>query len=391
MIALAPAVSNNLAVDIQHGTATIQQRAVGLTDYVANPIQTWIDTFQTLGYNLQQLGSQFQQYPFPLAQQVAANFAQYAVEYVQPYQEAGNAAVNYLLGTGPDTLAGGLQTAFSDAASGNIAGATEQLVSTLVQEPLQQIGQPMETIPQILNPITQNFATTTAYLTTTAITEYGVVLVIYMPSQFGSVLGEALQNVYNSFTAGDPVGGVINAIDVPGEVANVLLNGLPRTPGQYYGGLFSNNAGIAESTIYLTQGLAGKIAAPNAQDIMSGGSLSYGLGYFGNVLATGFPTPQTTFDTLVNSIQTYLGGFSGAAAAISPAASSIAAAFDSADLFKAFDPAMVTNIAASLGPSLAADVAGSLGSSLGANLAGSLATTLPVDLSMMALHILSAL
>ncbi|MCV7050292.1 hypothetical protein H7H82_06700 [Mycobacterium heidelbergense] len=59
----------------------------------------------------------------------------------------------------------------------------------------------------------------------------------------------------------------------------------------------------------------------------------------------------------------------------------------SAGVLKAFDPAAVTNIAASLGPSLAAEVAGSLG----ANLAGSLATTLSVDLSKVALHILSAL
>ncbi|BBZ50029.1 hypothetical protein H7H82_13035 [Mycobacterium heidelbergense] len=67
MIALTPAVSNDLAADIQHSAVTIQQRAVELTDYVANPIETWIDVFEAAGINIQSLAAQFQQYPFVLA------------------------------------------------------------------------------------------------------------------------------------------------------------------------------------------------------------------------------------------------------------------------------------------------------------------------------------
>ncbi|ORA76837.1 hypothetical protein K3U93_05540 [Mycobacterium malmoense] len=393
LIALTPAVSNDLASDIQHGTTIIQQRAVELTDYVANPVQTWIDVFEAAGINISSLATQYQQHPFPVPQQMAANFLQYAVEYVKPYQTAANQGIGYFLGT-PNTSTLGiflpqLGTALADIKAGNITSAFS-IFNTLFFDAALYVGEPLETIPQILNPITQNLANATAYLTDDAIANVGVYFVSSLPDEFFGSLGTSLQNVYNSFTAGDPLGALINAIDVPGALTNAVLNGTPFSNGTYGGGLISDGGGLANTLSLLTpQGLAKDMVAPNAQNIMSGGSLPFALGYLANLVTTGFPTPQTFFDNLLSAIQFAIGNPVGAAEAISPAASSVMAGLPglSADVLKAFDPAAVTNIAASLGPSLAANVAGSLGSSLGANIAGTLAVELPT----LALHILSAL
>ncbi|MCV7052369.1 hypothetical protein H7H82_17530 [Mycobacterium heidelbergense] len=404
MIALTPTAATDLTPDLQHGVAAVEQHAVELTDTVANPIQTWITTFEAAGINIQSLIAQYAQHPFPVAQQVAANFLQYGMQYVNPYTLASKAATNFYLGTAKSSFVPGLQSAIISATQGNITGAVTDLYDAFYGTPIVSILHPLQTIPSIFNPITQNLANASKYLTVTALTNVGSVATIDIPTYaFNTVLGTSLQNVYNSFAAGDPVGGLINTIDIPGAVTNAFLNGLLRPDGTYVSGVLSDgganviNGLVGVIGITSTQGLAKQIVAPNAQNIMAGGSLSYALGQLLNLVTTGFPTPQTIVDNAVNLLQ-YLFANPGAAAAavnvgnlaaLAPAASALPGL--SAGVLKAFDPAAVTNIAASLGPSLAAEVAGSLGSSLGANLAGSLATTLSVDLSKMALHILSAL
>ncbi|MCV7052001.1 hypothetical protein H7H82_15600 [Mycobacterium heidelbergense] len=334
-----------------------------------------------------------------LAQQVAANFLQYGVQYVTPYQTATNAAVNYFLGTGGGDFVPLLQSAAADAVSGNISLAFTELQSALWTAPAVQIGEPLEGIPTILNPITQNLANTSKYLTTTGLKDFGGWFALTLATRIFTPIGTGLQNVYDSLIAGDPVGALINTIDIPGELTNSIINGFPSLNGTYSSGILSDGTNGLAKIVLLTlpQGLATQVVAPNAQNIMSGGSLSYALGYLANLVTTGFPNPQTVVDNAVNLLQ-YLFANPGAAAAavnvgnfaaLAPAASALPGL--SVGVVKAFDPAAVTNIAASLGPSLAAEVAGSLGSSLGANLAGSLATTLSVDLSKIALHILSAL
>ncbi|ORA66557.1 hypothetical protein BST25_23145 [Mycobacterium heidelbergense] len=409
MIALTPAVSNDLAADIQHSMTDLQQRAVELTDYVANPIQDWITTFQAAGVNLSSLYAQFQQHPFVLSQQLAANLLHYGASYVKPYQTAANAAVGYFLGTaakaGSADFIPQIYTGLTDLAAGNFAAGIPALTNSIWVSTAVGVLQPLEAIPQILNPITQNLANATSYMTVTGIANIAGYFADHFPAVLFGPIGVGVQNVYNSLVAGDPLGAVINAIDIPALVTNSLLNGTVNArTGLYSGGLLSDgSAGFLNYLITVTpQGLAKVMVAPNAQNILGGGSLAFQAGYLGNVLATGFPTPQIAFDNLLNVIRTYAGIPSAAAAAaangsgfaaLAPAASSAMAGLStglpglSAGVLKAFDPAAVTNIAASLGPSLAAEVAGSLG----ANLAGSLATTLSVDLSKMALHILSAL
>ncbi|ORA76172.1 hypothetical protein BST25_01095 [Mycobacterium heidelbergense] len=404
MIALTPVLSTDVASDLQRGTVAIQHRAIELADTVANPIQTWIDTFQAAGINIQSLVTQFQAYPFPGLEQVTANFLQYGVDYVSPYHTAANAAVNYFLGTGSSDLVPLIQTGLAEAAAGNFSGtkgAVDTLVQALYINPFVNVLEPLEKIPQILNPITLNLSSATNFLTVNAIADIGVIFVFDLPGEFEQALGTSLQNIYNSFTAGDAVGALVNAVDIPGAVTNALLNG-SYSGGAYNAGLISDGSGLAK-TLFLTipQQLAPEIVAPGAQNIMSGGSLLTAYQDFFNALTNGWPTAQEVFNNLLNVIDYALSksGVSAAAAnggdfaALAPAASILSAGLPglSVGVLKGFDPAAVTSIAGSLGPSLAAEVAGSLGSSLGANLAGSLATTLSVDLSKVALHILSAL
>ncbi|OIN77972.1 hypothetical protein [Mycobacterium malmoense] len=373
VIALTPAVSNDLAADIQHGAVTFQQRAVELTDYVANPIQTWIDTFDAAAINIQSLAAQYALHPFPVLQQVAANFLQYGVEYVQPYQTAANAAVQYFLGMGPQDFVPLLQTAMTQVEAGQINTAVGTLVNALYTNPIFDVAEKLETIPEILNPITQNLANATKDLTSSAIDNVGFYFAISLPYMINESLGPSLQNVYDSFAAGDPVGGLINAIDVPGEVTNTVLNGLPFD-GVYINGLISaggpalNSGGSLAKALMLEipQHLAESIVAPGAQNIMTGGSLSYALGYLGNLVTTSFPTPQILFDSLLNLMQTYLlGGFSGAAAATLPAAGSIVGAFNPADVLNG--GSAMASLATEL-PGLSADAANMAGH-LGADLA----------------------
>ncbi|BBZ52158.1 hypothetical protein H7H82_07700 [Mycobacterium heidelbergense] len=396
MIALTPVLSTDVASDLQRGTVAIQHRAIELADTVANPIQTWIDTFQAAGINIQSLVTQFQAHPFPGLEQLAANFLQYGVDYVSPYHTAANAAANYFLGTGSSDFVPLIQQALAEAAAGQFSGssgAVQTLVGALYTNPVIQVLEPLETIPQILNSITQNLANATDYLTTNGIADIGVFFVLGLPVAFEQALGTSVQNVYDSFTAGDTVGALVNAVDIPGAVTNALLNG-SYSGGNYFNGLISDGSGLAK-TLFLTipQQLAPEIVAPGAQNTMSGGSLLTAYQDFFNTLTNGWPTAQEVFNNLLNVIDYALSKSGGAAAAVNagnfaalaPAASALPGL--SVGVVKGFDPAAVTNIAASLGPSLAAEVAGSLG----ANLAGSLATTLSVDLSRVALHILSAL
>ncbi|ORA79232.1 hypothetical protein BST29_19270 [Mycobacterium malmoense] len=374
MIALTPAVSNDLAADIQHGAVTFQQRAVELTDYVANPIQTWIDTFDAAAINIQSLAAQYALHPFPVLQQVAANFLQYGVEYVQPYQTAANAAVQYFLGMGPQDFVPLLQTAMTQVEAGQINTAVRTLVNALYTNPIFDVAEQLETIPTILNPITQNLANATKDLTSSAIDNVGFYFAISLPAAISQSLGPSLQNVYDSFAAGDPVGGLINAIDVPGEVTNTVLNGFPGNNGWYTMGLISaggpalnSGSSLAKALMLeIPQQLTESIVAPGAQNIMTGGSLSYALGYLGNLVTTSFPTPQILFDSLLNLVQTYLlGGFSGAAAATLPAADSIVGAFNPADVLNG--GSAMASLATEL-PGLPGDVANMAGH-LGADLA----------------------
>ncbi|BBZ49268.1 hypothetical protein H7H82_12955 [Mycobacterium heidelbergense] len=414
LIALTPTVANDLAADAQRSTVIIQHHAIELADTVANPIQTWVDTFSTLGINLQALWAQFQAVPFALSQQLAANFLQYGVDYVSAFQNAAIAADAQFLNTGSSAyFVPGLELAGTELMSGQIAKGVTQLYNTVWNLPITNIGYKLFPLLNLPGYILQNATNFSNSMAETGVPAFVLQTVFGIPGNFSTALGNGLQAVYDSFTAGDQLGAVINAIDIPGEIANLVLNGTYNGFDGYSEGIFSAAPGGTNGLVQLlTSGgpqiFAADMVAPNAQNIVQGGSIATAFGNFVNTLnfwnpaTTSWPTVQSLFDGILGVFRYVLEDIGGAPAAaangsgfaaLAPAASSAMAGLSgglpglSAGVLKAFDPAAVTNIAGSLGPSLAAEVAGSLG----ANLAGSLATTLSVDLSKVALHILSAL
>ncbi|ORA77081.1 hypothetical protein K3U93_14450 [Mycobacterium malmoense] len=394
LIALTPTVSTDAASDIQRSVVNAQHRAVALADDVVNPIQTWIDTLTTAGSNLQLIGDAWLQMPFPIAQQVAANWIQYASDYVGAYQLSAAGAARYFSGGNvTHDLIPVMYTALTDLRAGDIADALSQFNVALWTAPLIAIGTPLENILLIPTYMAQEFANASAG----SINFLGLFVLLGLintESHTVASFGEGIQGVYDALSAGDPLGVLTNLLNLPAVVTNGFLNGV-GTPPTSSSGLLAYAGGPLNTELnIISQVLAGNIVAPDAQNIVKGGSLVTATQDFINQLVTGWPSLRGTIDSLVANLDQYL-GYLGAAnggaaasvtdlAAISPAASTLTTELPglSADVLKGFDPAMVTDIAGSLGPSLGADVTGTL---------GTMATTLSVDLSTLALHILSAL
>ncbi|WP_211278380.1 hypothetical protein, partial [Mycobacterium heidelbergense] len=170
---------------------------------------------------------------------------------------------------------------------------------------------------------------------------------------------------------------VLNLLNVPPVTLNGFINGLNGGSQPNLGLINTPYSSLYTEYSFVSNALAKAIVAPNSQNIVNGGSLSAGAQQFVSQFLNGWPSPQLAINQLINTLEGLFGGSNAASAAAAlnggGIAASVAAGLPgvSAGVLKAFDPAAVTNIAASLGPSLAAEVAGSLG----ANLAGSLATT----------------
>ncbi|ORA79618.1 hypothetical protein K3U93_05255 [Mycobacterium malmoense] len=401
LIALTPAVLNDVASDLQRSAVTIEHHAVQLLSSdpgVVNPIQTWTDALQLAGTNLQSLYEQWSQIPFLVPQQVAANGVQYASDYVGAYQTAATGLVNTF---GPGGTAWPLvQSGLDNIFAGNITAGMQDIFGILSDQIVFGILEPLEGILNIPRYGLDNLTTAYSYLLIppslldpSVLIYLGDDLTEKLPDAIVYGTGTGLQDALEAARAGDLAGAVTNLLNIPGLQFNTLFNGYTQSRFQ-----------PIDSGILTTPQLAGWIqqflgvwrtpfakalVAPGSQNIAAGGSLATAVSDFINQLFTQWPVVGAFFQPFFN------GSDAAGAAAFSGGSAMASLPTElpglSADVLKAFDPAAVTNIAASLGPSLAADVAGSLGSSLGSNIAGSLATTLSVELPTLALHILSAL
>lgn len=273
VISLTPAVSNSVAADIHHRVAVVEQHAVDLADTVANPIETWIDTFTAAETNLQSLYADFKAAPFPVFRQVAANWLQYGVDYVGPFKEAANNLTSFYLGSTSSGFVPDLVNATKDLQTGNITGWLRLLYSAFYSTPFISL-EPMESIPKILTYMLQNGTNTYNFATTTALVDIAAQGALALPSGVETALGNGLQAVYDSFIAADPRGVVLNALNVPGLLAYALINGTEFTPGNWNGGLISNGGSVGKFlTSTLPQLLASDTVAPGSQNIMEGGSV----------------------------------------------------------------------------------------------------------------------
>ncbi|OIN80783.1 hypothetical protein BMG05_10585 [Mycobacterium malmoense] len=376
LIALTPAVPDDVASGLPRSAVNVEYRGVKLTDTLVSPIETWIETLSAAAGNVQTLVDEWGQTPFVVAQQVAANWVQFASDYVGAYQQSAQSAVNYFTGNSASDFWPLMEQALNDITAGNIQQAFAYqgpLYTGLLFEPSVTILAPLENIPAILAYSATDFANGLTYMFGDGV--FGGLAVMGEAVELGlgaaalSSIGDSLQPVYNSLAAGDPLGVVLNVLNIPGVATNDVLNGFLNSSGERVGGLLATGGPIKALISTVLPIIARDMVAPDAQSIAEGGSLPTAIQEFINQLINGWPS-------LTNLSDIYFGGVN-----MAPSAVAMSADFPglSADVLKAFDPAMVT------------DIAGSLGPSLGANIAGSLATTLSVDLSTLALHIISAL
>ncbi|OIN80539.1 hypothetical protein BMG05_12345 [Mycobacterium malmoense] len=243
---------------------------------VVNPFQTWIDTFQTAGTNLQTLANDWLQLPAPLLQQVSANWVQYASDYVGAYQSAASGFVKYFFGSAKNDFAGTVATGVTDWMKGNFSAAFNAWGQAVWRNPFEFVGLPLEGILQIPKYITSNLSTFTNNFVTDFSFDIGLPLVTaYTP--ITTALSGSIGSAITDWDAGETLGAVTNVLDLPGQLTNALLNEVSLE-------------NLGTEIVALPQSLAGTIVAPNAQNIAAGGSIGAALQDFGNQLVTGWPS-----------------------------------------------------------------------------------------------------
>ncbi|OIN82778.1 hypothetical protein BMG05_00310 [Mycobacterium malmoense] len=314
MTDLFSGVGNELE-SLASGASALAVPAAALTDFINPaalplPVQTWVTTFQALGMNTQQIFDAWTQMPFPVAQQIAANWLQYGSDYVGPFQTVANNMVNYFTGTQTSDFVPLLQQAWSalinTSSSTNITQAFNDLNFAFIINPAIQFGEPLENVLAIPTYIAANFSSFVNGLLNTGnglpFTAIGYFVASLEPLLEKTFAG-ALQASFNAFNVGDATDGVLNLVNIPGAMINALLNGQfnnTKTIQGWANGLLSFatcRAGtcspsglLSKLLLNFSPNLASTMVAPNGQNIAQGGSLVTAFQNFANQLINGWPS-----------------------------------------------------------------------------------------------------
>lgn len=383
LIALTPAVSNDAAADLQRSVVSVQHHAVELADTVVNPIETWVDTLQTAYSNAQVIANTYRQVPAPVLQQVAANWANYAGQYVGNYQTAAFAAVNYFLGTAPSSFVPRLLPGIEAAQAGDFTDAFSTFYNAFWLFPIAGILSPLEDQLFIPQNIFNNLASGWSYATNAGLQSIGGNYILGLPQMLFLGTGQGLQNIYNAAIAGSPLGVATNVLNFPGLVTNFFLNGPPTGPLHGSSGLLSAPSPtnkFASGALYSTvqtvlPGLQASIVAPGSQNVMQGGSLAVAIQNFLYQLVGGWPSAPFITDSFIKFVQTFgsLPGIGGPGTAASVGNLALAAPTLNTLSVNLASAAGQTGLAGM--SALSADIAAAVG-----NLGGGLASRLPAML-----------
>lgn len=367
LIVVTPVAANEVQSVLQH-------RAVELVS--VDPVQTWLDILPQAVGNIETIFNKWSEIPFPLAQQVLANWVQYTSEYVGAFQISANAAVNYYLGTGPTDFMGWIETALRYPLSlfNHVPNA---LFQAFWGAPLNDILYPLGGTVAPSGYILQNLADAYTFALSAG-GKLGDYSLVDLPQVVVQAMGISLRDALIAYQGDDLPAALANVINIPGVMVDTLING-----GKF--GYNSENFGWGLLSTFATQtdphsvpglvsmvvntmlpSLAEKIVAPGASNIMAGDSLSAAVSALINQLFSGWPSPEYIGEMLANFLQTYFGASGGAAtvASVAEVASATPAAGTvSADIAAAADLSGLASLSM-----LPADVAGITGS-LGADLA----------------------
>lgn len=390
LIAVTPVAGDEIQSTLQH--RALVDLASG---YDVDPIQTWLSIVPQALANIQTIFDKWSEIPAPLAQQVLANWVQYASDFVGAFQKSAYGAVDYFLGTGPRDFMGWLELARTYAMKlPDFNHVPNALFQAFWGAPLTRIAFPLGDALAPSGYILQNLATAYTFALDSG-GKLGDYALVTLPSVVVQAMGISLRDALLAWNYDDnlPVA-LANLINTPGAMVDALINGGKfGISGENFGwGLLSTPPtatdpysvpGLLSRVVNtLLPELAEKIVAPGAQNIVEGGSLSSAVSAFVNQLFGGWPSPEYIADMLVEFLQTYFGvGNVGSVANIASVADiagvAPAAGALSADLASVTD---LSDLAALL--LVPADIAGITGG-LGADLAsmfdpGAILSVLPL-------------
>ncbi|BBZ50434.1 hypothetical protein H7H82_17915 [Mycobacterium heidelbergense] len=288
-------------------------------------VQTWMNTFASAGTNLQTVYNTWSEVPFPVLQQVAANGVSYADLYVSQFQTAATSAIKFFMGTQKSQFAGLINTALADFMSGQISTAFyPYLYEALWSFPFTQVLLPMRKILNIPIDISQNLYNATNYLLTTGVTDIGNFGILQLPHVLFASLGNNLQLVYDSWTAGNPLGALTNLANMPGAITNDFLNGGVLSGRSLTSGLLNYPSGTLSVLVNTIAGnLATEIVAPNAQNVALGGSLANAIQGFVNQLINGWPSLTAVVNAVSSGLSNIPGELTSLLRSIPPVLSSL--------------------------------------------------------------------
>ncbi|UNB96120.1 hypothetical protein [Mycobacterium malmoense] len=295
MVDLFTGVENELASLVSGASAAAVPASV--VSNAINPVQAWINAFESAGTNIQSIFNTWSKTPFPVLQQIAANGIQYGSIYAGAFQTSANDLAAYFSSGAGTTFWNILSTAQKAFAAGNISSAMGSLYSAFWGDLIVFGGLPLEQILNIPIDVTQNIANATLYGLKTGLSQAVTWGVLDLPEQPWIALGTSLQAISTAWGAGDPVGLLTNIINIPGAMVNAFLNGAKNnSTGLLSAPItgFPHGDGLVNVLVNsVLPNLAEQIVVPGAQNVVGGGSLVTAIQNFANKLITGWPSAST--------------------------------------------------------------------------------------------------
>ncbi|TDO08838.1 hypothetical protein EV580_4868 [Mycobacterium sp. BK086] len=209
---LAPPMPNVQAVQRAVSSVGVELSAS------VNPIENWIQVFQTSVANLGAIGQQIADSPAPILQQIVTNQIA-AFEDLKTRFDNNAGTIKLILDGAPNAIA----TARGQLQSGDIVGAFDtfnnQIVIPLALAGVQAVSDLTRPLVSTVNNFAKAFATIPDAV-------FQVILPMTFPlvSTINAAV-QATQDVYDGVVAGDPAAVINTLVNLPANLVNGFLNG----------------------------------------------------------------------------------------------------------------------------------------------------------------------
>ncbi|WP_179469965.1 hypothetical protein [Mycolicibacterium vinylchloridicum] len=209
---LAPPLPDTQAMQRAVSSVSVELSAA------VNPIENWIQVFQTSAANLGAIGQQIADSPAPILSQIVAN-QMAAFEDLKTRLDSSAGTVKLILDGAPNAIA----TARGQLQSGDIVGAFDtfnnQIVIPLALAGVQTVSDLTRPLVSMVNNFAKAFATVPDAV-------FQVILPMTFPlvSTINAAV-QATQDVYDGVVAGDPAAVINTLVNLPANLVDGFLNG----------------------------------------------------------------------------------------------------------------------------------------------------------------------